>query len=148
MATTRILLGMAFVAALLCGINSAVAGCNHCAGCNGCAGGSGSFAWHTTSVYSLPPCMAPGYGSMMGACCPTPAPSCCDTIWDGYCTERRCCGKPWWCRPTIGGRRYGVACTPSAAPCAEPEATTPEPTPEAVAPMAAPSAASRATNRR
>lgn len=133
MTTTRILLGTALVAALFCGINSTFA---DCAGCNG---GSGSFAWNTTSVYSLPPCMAPGYGSTVGACCPTPAPTCCDTIWDGYCTERRGCGGHWWCRPTIGGRRYGVACTPSAPSCTEPE-TTPEPTPEAVAPMAAPTA--------
>lgn len=136
MATTRFLLGIAILAALVCGIDSTIAGCN---GYAGCGGGSGSFAWHTTSVYSLPPCMAPGYGTTVGACCPYPAPTCCDTIWDGYCTERHCCGKAWWCCPTIGGRRHGLPCAPRTASCAEPEAT-PEPMPEAVAPMAAPTA--------
>ena len=121
MTITRILFGIAILAALVWGIDSTVA--------NGtcCAGGSGSFAWNTTSVYSLPPCMAPGYGSMMNACCPTPAPTCCDHIWDGYCTERRCCDKLWWCRPTIGGRRHGIPCTTSPAQCSESE-STPEPT--------------------
>ena len=92
---------------MICGV-SAAAAMQACCG-QGYGHGYGGYAWDTRSPYSLPACFAPGYSSWSLGCCPFPRPTCCDHIWDGYCTEEGChcgCGP---CATTYGGPCYGPA---------------------------------------
>lgn len=109
------ILGIVAVVVLIGGVRSADA--VH----GSCYSTSGQFAWNNISAYGLPPCMAPGYGSMSSGCCPYPAPTCCDNIWAGYCTEGHCFGGRGWCRPSIGRRCTQTVYTTTRNPCSEPE---------------------------
>ena len=63
--------------------------------------------------YAAPACAAPAYGLVPGCC--EFAPSCCDTVWDGYCQERHrwepgmLRGFFWGLRPC----RRAPECTPA-----------------------------------
>lgn len=66
------------------------------------------------SGYAAPACAAPAYGLVPGCC--EFAPSCCDTVWDGYCQERHrwepgmLRGFCWGLRPCRRAPRCATGC--------------------------------------
>ena len=117
---------------LTCGVSIA-------AGQTCCYNGYGTFAWHTTSVYAAPACMAPMYGYMGPGCFTDQCPSVYDHLWDTYCSERHrahCWDKqPYYCRPATLSyyRLSNPVCTTGGTTVVEPtgsETLVPTPAPE------------------